>query len=131
MGNLLDSFVLFSENVPFYGYMVINGDDKNIKKISKKIFRAQITFGESKKCDYRITSIKAYKGKQKFEIVDKKINKTHKFKINLPGKHNVFNALMPIFLIFASSVNSPIMLGARKYTIVEAIATIANAREIA
>ena len=40
--NLLDSFVLFSENVPFYGYMVINGDDKNIKKIAKRIFRAQI-----------------------------------------------------------------------------------------
>ena len=94
--NLLNSFVLFSENVPFYGYMVINGDDKNIKKISKRISRAQITFGESKKCDYQITSIKSYKGKQKFEIVDKKTNKTYKFKMNLPGKHNVFNAAASI-----------------------------------
>ena len=34
--NLLDSFVMFAENVPFYGYLVINGDDVNIKKISKK-----------------------------------------------------------------------------------------------
>ena len=31
--NLLDSFVLFSENVPFYGYMIINGDDKILKII--------------------------------------------------------------------------------------------------
>ncbi len=28
---LLDSFTQFSENVPFYGYLVVNGDDKNIK----------------------------------------------------------------------------------------------------
>ena len=31
--NLLDSFVMFAENVPFYGYLIVNGDDKNIKKI--------------------------------------------------------------------------------------------------
>ena len=30
-------------------------------------------------------------GKQSFEIYDKKNNKNYKFKINLPGKHNVFN----------------------------------------
>ena len=55
--NLLDSFVMFLENIPFYGYMVINGDDKNIKKISERISRKQITFGESKNCDYQIINI--------------------------------------------------------------------------
>ena len=34
--NLLESFVMFSENVPFYGYLMINGDDKNIKKSQKE-----------------------------------------------------------------------------------------------
>ena len=27
---------MFSENVPFYGYLMINGDDKNIKKSQKE-----------------------------------------------------------------------------------------------
>ena len=90
--NLLDSFVMFAENIPFYGYLVINGDDVNIKKISKKISRAQIKFGQSIGCDYQITKISSSKGKQSFEIFDRKNNKKHKFKINLPGKHNVFNA---------------------------------------
>ena len=90
--NLLDSFVMFVENIPFYGYLVINGDDVNIKKISKKISRAQIKFGQSIGCDYQITKISSSKGKQSFEIFDRKNNKNHKFKINLPGKHNVFNA---------------------------------------
>ena len=60
---------------------------KNIKKIS----RAQVKFGQSKDCDYQITKISSSKGKQSFEIFDRKNSKAHKFKINLPGKHNVFN----------------------------------------
>ena len=108
--NLLDSFVMFAENVPFYGYLVINGDDVNIKKISKKISRAQIKFGQSKGCDYQITKISSSKGKQDFEIFDKKNNKNHKFKINLPGKHNVFNAAGAI----AVSMEEGISLGAIK-----------------
>ena len=94
--NLLDSFVMFSENVPFYGYLLINGDDKNIKKISRRIHRTKITFGESKDCDYQIKNIVPNGGKQSFEIFDKKNNKNHNFKINLPGKHNVFNATASI-----------------------------------
>jgi len=108
--NLLDSFVMFAENVPFYGYLVINGDDVNIKKISKKISRAQIKFGQSKGCDYQITKISSNKGKQSFEIFDRKNNKNHKFKINLPGKHNVFNAAGAI----AVSMEEGIPLGAIK-----------------
>ena len=94
--NLLDSFVMFSENVPFYGYLLINGDDKNIKKIAKRISRTQITFGMSKNVNYQIINIKPKNGKQNFEIYDKKNNKKHKFKLNLPGTHNVFNAAASI-----------------------------------
>ena len=94
--NLLDSFVSFSENVPFYGYLLINSDDKNIKKISKRISRTQISFGESNKANYQIINIEPVKGRQNFEIFDKKNNKNHKFKLNLPGRHNVFNAAASI-----------------------------------
>ena len=113
--NLLDSFVMFLENIPFYGYMVINGDDKNIKKISKRISRKQITFGESKNCDYQIINIKASKGTQNFEIFNNKNNKTHKFRLNIPGKHNVFNASASIAL----SLEEGVPLGAIKKGIAE------------
>ena len=103
--NLLDSFVLFSENVPFYGYMVINGDDKNIKKISKRISRSQVTFGESKDCDYKIVRINSKNGQQDFQIFDKKTKKIHKFKINLPGKHNVFNAAAAIAVALEEGIS--------------------------
>ena len=94
--NLLDSFVAFCENVPFWGYLVINGDDKNLKKISSKISRKKITFGTSKNCDYKIIDILSTDGCQEFKIEDSFRKKSHSFKINLPGRHNVFNAAASI-----------------------------------
>ena len=115
--NLLDSFVLFSENVPFYGYLIINGDDKNIKKISKRISRSQVTFGESKHCDYKIIKIISKNGKQDFQIFDKKTRNVHKFKINLPGKHNVLNATAAIAVALEEGISiSSIRNGIKEFT---------------
>ena len=94
--NLLDSFVAFCENVPFWGYLVINGDDKNFQKISSKISRKKITYGTSQNCDYKIVDILSIDGCQKFKIKDSFLKKSHSFEINLPGRHNVFNAAASI-----------------------------------
>ena len=94
--NLLDSFVAFCENVPFWGYLVINGDDKNFQKISSKISRKKITYGISQNCDYKIVDILSIEGCQKFKIEDSFLKKSHSFQINLPGRHNVFNAAASI-----------------------------------
>ena len=94
--NLLDSFVAFCENVPFWGYLVINGDDKNLQKISSKISRKKITYGTSQNCDYKIVDILSIEGCQKFKIEDSFLKKSHSFQINLPGRHNVFNAAASI-----------------------------------
>ena len=90
--NLLDAFVKFSENVPFFGYMVINRDDKNIKKIAKRISRKQITFGKSHKSDFQILGAEFKDGYQFFEIKDHQRNKIHAFQLQIPGQHNIFNA---------------------------------------
>ena len=94
--NLLGSFVAFCENVPFWGYLVINGDDKNFQKISSKISRKKITYGTSQNCDYKIVEILSIEGCQKFKIEDSFLKKSHSFQINLPGRHNVFNAAASI-----------------------------------
>ena len=108
---------MFSENVPFYGYLIINGDDKNIKKISKRISRSQVTFGESKECDYKIIKIISKNGKQDFQIFDKKTSKVFKFKINLPGKHNVFNATAAIAVALEEGISiSSIRNGIKEFT---------------
>ena len=90
--NLLDSFVTFLENIPFWGYMVVNGDDKDVINVSKRISRKQVTFGESKNCNYQISNIRSANGTQSFQILDAGKDKSYNFLLNIPGKHNVFNA---------------------------------------
>jgi UDP-N-acetylmuramate--alanine ligase len=94
--NLLDSFIQFSENVPFYGYLIVNIDDKNIKKITKRISRKQITFGKSKNVDFQILNSGYKNGFQTFEIMDNQRSKKYAFCIRQPGFHNIYNATASI-----------------------------------
>ena len=103
--NLLDSFVAFCENVPFWGYLVINGDDKNFQKISSKISRKKITYGTSQNCDYKIVDILSIEGCQKFKIEDSFQKKSHSFQINLPARHNVFNAAASIVVAIQEGID--------------------------
>ena len=101
---LLKSFQMFAENIPFYGALIINKDDKNIKKVAKKIPRRQISFGFSSRSDYQIKDI-YYKNKhQYFHLIDHFKNKTYKFSLPLAGIHNVYNAASAIAASFEEGV---------------------------
>ena len=113
--NLLNSFIRFSENVPFYGYLIVNIDDKNIKKISKRISRKQISFGKSAQADYQILESSFDKGIHLFKI--KNNEKIYKFKIQLPGIHNVYNAAAAIAVSMEEGVSlTAIRKGIHQFT---------------
>ena len=113
--NLLNSFIRFSENVPFYGYLIVNIDDKNIKKISKRISRKQISFGKSAQADYQILEPSFDKGLHLFKI--KKNEKIYKFKMQLPGIHNVYNAAAAIAVSMEEGVSlTAIRKGIHQFT---------------
>ena len=113
--NLLNSFIRFSENVPFYGYLIVNIDDKNIKKISKRISRKQISFGKSAQADYQILEPLFDKGIHLFKI--KNNEKIYKFKIQLPGIHNVYNAAAAIAVSMEEGVSlTAIRKGIHQFT---------------
>ena len=107
--NLLDSFVTFLENIPFWGYMVINGDDKDVLKVSKRISRKQVTFGETRSCNYQISDIRSANGKQSFRILDTRKDEFYNFLLNIPGKHNVFNAAGSIAVALEESIEIQII----------------------
>jgi len=90
------SFVSFAENLPFYGHILLNLDDVNIRKISKKINRKQISFGFSSKNRFQIANVKLVNGFQKFELKDKYNKKNYKFSTSLSGKHNLYNVTAAI-----------------------------------
>ena len=94
--NLKESFLDFSDNIPFFGYVVANFDDENTRSILKKIKRRLITFGLSKKSDISISKINYLFDHVDFNIYIKDTKKNHKFRLSLQGKHNIYNAVAAI-----------------------------------
>jgi len=95
--NLENSFVEFINKTPPTGKTIICLDNKNVRKILKKVKNKNIlTYGENIKANYVITKIKynldstsfnlSFKDREKKRKIIKNIN------VKLLGKHNVLNA---------------------------------------
>ena len=96
MDKLLNSFQMFAENIPFYGALIVNEDDKNVRKVAKRISRRQISFGFSTTSDYQISNATYKNNYQSFNLTDHIEQKNHLFSIPMPGKHNLYNAAAAI-----------------------------------
>ena len=102
---LNQSFTSFAENLPFYGHIVLNLDDKNIRKISRKIHRRQITFGFSGKSRFQISDASIQNGSQQFKLTDNLNKKCHHFSTNLSGKHNLYNVAAAICVAIEENIS--------------------------
>ena len=102
---LNQSFVSFAENLPFYGHIILNLDDANIRKISKDIHRKQITFGFSSKNRFQILDAKLRNGVQKFQLKDHLNKKNYKFSTHLSGKHNLYNVTAAICVAIEENIS--------------------------
>ena len=96
MDKLLNSFQMFAENIPFYGALIVNKDDKNVRKVAKRISRRQISFGFSTTSDYQISNATYKNNYQSFNLTDHIEQKNHLFSLPMPGKHNLYNAAAAI-----------------------------------
>lgn len=95
---LKSSFVEFLHRMPFYGAAIVCVDDAAVRDIMPSIARPIITYGLSEEAQIRATNIVANNGKMTF-IVACKNNDTWtnlSVVLNLPGLHNVRNALAAI-----------------------------------
>ena len=99
--NLENSFVKFINKTPPIGKCIICIDDKNIKKLKKKIKTKNIlTYGFSSASDYQIIKPKYNLNSCKFDlIVNNFLGKKIIIKnivLNLIGKHNILNSVAAI-----------------------------------
>jgi UDP-N-acetylmuramate--alanine ligase len=95
---LKSSFVEFLHRMPFYGAAIVCVDDAAVRDIMPSIARPIITYGLAEEAQIRATNILADNGKMTF-IVEYKNNNTGTTMpvvLNLPGLHNVRNALAAI-----------------------------------
>lgn len=92
---MLDTYVEFLHNLPFYGLAVLCLDDNNIKSLLPRIGRKYVTYGLKDGADVQATDIQLGLNQSHF-IVQTKSAPPFQIRLNIPGLHNVKNALAAI-----------------------------------
>ena len=117
--NLLDlqnAFIKFSNAIPFYGKLAICIDNINTKSIIPNIKRPIVTFGIDKNAEVRALNLDFKNNKSKF-ILSVNNKEKGEVTINVPGEHNVKNALGAIALALELDIPfKQIQLGLKQYT---------------
>lgn len=93
--NIKDAFVYFTERIPFYGAVIACNDDPGVRDIIPRIKRSVITYGLNDSADYYAEQINFSFGKSSF-TVKRKGELLGIINLNLPGIHNVSNAMAVI-----------------------------------
>lgn len=92
---LKTTFVDFLHNLPFYGVAVMCIDDEVIREIMPRIGRQVVTYGFSDDADVQAINF-AQNGHQSSFTVKRHAKDDLDIVLNLPGQHNVLNALAAI-----------------------------------
>jgi UDP-N-acetylmuramate--alanine ligase len=102
-GKLRQAFLEFIEHLPFYGMAVLCIDDANVRSLTPLITRPVTTYGLTDGAQIRAVDVEAAAGKMRFRVVRKIGFNGHaqaapdlRITLNLPGLHNVQNALAAI-----------------------------------
>jgi UDP-N-acetylmuramate--alanine ligase len=96
MDKLRSSFVEFLHNLPFYGLAVLCADDPGINMILGSVGRSVVTYGVDNEADIKAENISFAEGQTSFDVVRADRQEPLKIKLQLPGLHNVLNALAAI-----------------------------------
>jgi len=96
-GRLKQAFVDFLQRLPFYGVAVLCGDDANVREILPQVSKQVVTYGIEAAANVRAENVVAADGQMKFDCV-RCNGSISRFPVtlNLPGMHNVLNALAAI-----------------------------------
>lgn len=93
---LKQAFDNFLHHLPFYGVAVLCIDDENVAELSSKLLRPTITYGLSDRAMIRAINIRHQRRNMIFDVTRENEIISRDIEINLPGLHNVQNALAAI-----------------------------------
>ena len=92
---LKKTFVDFLHNLPFYGLAVLCVDDPVVREILPQVKRPIVTYGFDEGADLRAVDVRQ-EGMRTFFTVLRKDREALAVSVNMPGRHNVLNALATI-----------------------------------
>lgn len=90
------TFLDFLHRLPFYGLAVLCIDDPVVKEILPHISRPVVTYGLTAEADFKTLSYKQIGTYTQFVVERPKGQSLLTINLNLPGRHNVLNALAAI-----------------------------------
>ncbi|WP_244527355.1 UDP-N-acetylmuramate--L-alanine ligase [Pseudomonas borbori] len=92
---LKKTFVEFLHNLPFYGLAVLCVDDPIVREILPQVARPTMTYGFGEDADVRAINVRQ-QGMLTFFTVLRTGREPLDVSVNMPGNHNVLNALATI-----------------------------------
>lgn len=93
--NLKSAFVDFLERLPFYGVAVLCADDEHVLEIRPRVTKPVILYGLSADAQVRAIDVRAVGTQMAFTIL-RPDHPPRPVVLNLPGIHNVRNALAAV-----------------------------------
>ncbi|MEC8880180.1 MAG: UDP-N-acetylmuramate--L-alanine ligase [Pseudomonadota bacterium] len=92
---LENTFIEFLHNLPFYGVAVLCVDDPVVRKLLPRVNRQVIRYGFSDDADLRAENVRQTGMSTAFRVVRTE-GESLEITLNMPGRHNVLNALAAI-----------------------------------
>ena len=108
---LKQSFVEFLHNLPFYGLAVLCSDDEVVREILPQVGRPTLRYGLGEDADIRAVALERAAGTTRFQAL-RPGRAPLAVELNLPGLHNVRNALAAIAVATELDVGDDAIRGA-------------------
>jgi UDP-N-acetylmuramate--alanine ligase len=90
-----ESFLRFLDRIPFYGRSVLCLDDEPVQALIPHIQKPFVTYGMSTQADFQARHVTCKGLTSRFQVICRGAS-LGDISLNLPGQHNVYNALASI-----------------------------------
>ena len=92
------AFVEFLHRMPFYGAAIVCGDDPGVRSILPMVSRPVVSYGFAEDAQVRAVDVRAEGGRMHFTVRRRNGVRMPDLAVtlNLPGEHNVLNALAAV-----------------------------------
>jgi len=90
------TFLEFLHHLPFYGQAIVCIDDDDVRRLLPDLTRPTITYGLSEDADFRAVNIDQQGHQTHFDVQFAGDDADFRVTLNMPGKHNVLNALAAV-----------------------------------
>ncbi len=109
---LRKAFLEFLHHLPFYGTAILCIDDPHCRALAAENTRATVSYGLSEDADVRASNIRQAGRKVQFDLHLPGEDEAVEVHLNLPGNHNVLNALGAIAVAWELGIEVPTVVSA-------------------